>query len=122
MIKDYSGSFSAGIAKPKKKITKRKEASGSTNFLSFSKLMWKAIGAMLFVTLVVGISSTFWYGMQIQLALDQIGSSKSANQELTSLNLKLTNHRDMLLSQGHMAKTAKKLGLYPPTENQLRYP
>jgi len=84
--------------------------------------MWKAIGAILFITLAIGVSSTFWYGWQIQLALDEIGSTRTANQKLTSLNLQLTNHRDMLLSQGHMEKAAKKLGLYPPTKSQLRYP
>jgi len=122
MIKDYSGSYSVGKSKQKKKTLKRKKASGSPDFLSLSKLMWKAIGALLFVTLVIGVSSTFWYGWQIQLALDEIGSTKSVNQKLTSLNLQLTNHRDMLLSQEHMEKAAKKLGLYPPTKSQLRYP
>ena len=121
MIKDYSGSYSVGKKKHKTKAPKRKKASGSPQFISLSKLMWKAIGAMLFVTLAIGVSSTFWYGWQIQLALDEIGSTRTANQELTGLNLQLTNHRDILLSQGHMEKAAQKLGLYPPTKSQLRY-
>ena len=122
MIKDYLGSYSVRKGNRKTKTIKRKKASGSQNFLSFSKLMWKAIGAILFITLAIGVSSTFWYGWQIQLALDEIGSTRTANQKLTSLNLQLTNHRDMLLSQEHMEKAAKKLGLYPPTKSQLRYP
>ena len=95
---------------------------------SMTRLRWSnrerfgGIGAILFITLAIGVSSTFWYGWQIQLALDEIGSTRTANQKLTSLNLQLTNHRDMLLSQGHMEKAAKKLGLYPPTKSQLRYP
>ncbi len=122
MIRDYSGSYTVDRGSNKKKYVKRKKAVGSPSFLSFTKPMWKAIGAMLFVTLMITISSTFWYGWQIQLALDEIGSSTTAHQELTSLNLQLTSNRDMLLSQGHMEKAARKLGLYPPADNQLRYP
>ncbi len=122
MIRDYSGNYTIGRGSNKKKQLKRKKAVGSPSFLSFTKPMWKAIGAMLFVTLVITISSTFWYGWQIRLALDEIGSSTTANQELTSLNLQLTSNRDMLLGQGHMEKAARKLGLYPPADNQLRYP
>ena len=122
MIKDYSGSYTADRFSSKKKPVKRKKAVGSPSFISFTKPMWKAIGAMLFVTLVITLSSTFWYGWQIRLALDEIGSNTTANQELAGLNLQLTSHRDMLLSQGQMEKTAKKLGLYPPADNQLRYP
>ncbi len=122
MIRDYSGSYTVDRGSNKKKQEKRKKAVGSPIFLSFTKPMWKAIGAMLFVTLAITLSSTFWYGWQIRLALDEIGSSTTANQELAGLNLQLTSHRDMLLRQGHIEKTAKKLGLYPPADNQLRYP
>jgi len=122
MIRDYSGSYTVDRGSNKKKYVQRKKAVGSPSFLSFTKPMWKAIGAMLLVTLAITLSSTFWYGRQIRLALDEIGRSTAANQELTSLNLQLTNNRNILLSQGHMEKAAKKLGLYPPADNQIRYP
>jgi hypothetical protein len=122
MIKDYSGNFIAANGNCKKKIIKRRKAAGPKPFLSLKKLMWKTIGAMLLVTLVIGVSSTFWYGWQIQSALDEIGKSKATNKELNNLNLKLTIHRDILISNEHMVKTAKRLGLYPPAEDQLRYP
>jgi len=51
--------------------------------------MWKTIGAMLLVTLAIGVSSTFWYGWQIQSALDEIGQSNAANKALSNINLQL---------------------------------
>jgi hypothetical protein len=122
MIKDYSGSFIAENGTGKKKTIRRKKSVNTKHFLPLTKLTWNTIGVMLLVTLVIGVSSTFWYGWQIQLALDEIGKSAALNKELTNLNLKLTTHRDILLSKEHMLKTAKKLGLYPPAEDQLRYP
>ena len=122
MIKDYSGSFITENGTSRKKTIRRRTPVYTKHFLPLKKLMWNTIGAMLLVTLVIGVSSTFWYGWQIQLALDEIGKSEAMSKELTDLNLKLTTHRDILLSKEHMVKTAKKLGLYPPAENQLRYP
>lgn len=122
MIKDYAGNFIVENGTSKKKAIRRRKSVGAKHFIPLTKLMWNTIGAMLFVTLVIGVSSTFWYGWQIQLALDEIGKSEATNKEMTNLNLKLTTHRDILLSKEHMVKTAKKMGLYPPAEDQLRYP
>jgi hypothetical protein len=83
--------------------------------------MWKTIGLMLLVTLVISITSTFWYGMKIQLALDQIGLDTAINKELTDKNRLLAVQHDLMLTRKHMEKTARKLGLQTATENQLRY-
>jgi cell division protein FtsL len=119
MIKDYAGNFIAGNGNCKKKTVKRKKLADSKSILSLTELMWKTIGAMLLVTMVIGVSSTFWYGWQIQSALDEIGKSKVSNKELTNTNLKLSTHRDILLSKEHIIKTAKKLGLYKDTNKAL---
>jgi hypothetical protein len=84
--------------------------------------MWKTLGAMLLVTVVIGITSTMWYGLQVQLALDQIGNDKVINSELTSKNSLLIVKRDLILSQEQMEKAAQRIGLYSPTKKQLRYP
>jgi len=122
MLRDYSGSIAIDNGRNIKRAPKRKAASASREFFTLTKLMWNTIGAMLLVTLAIGISSTIWYGMQVQLALDQIGTNKINNSELQIENRLLIVKRDLMLTQNHMEEAAKKLGLRVPTKNQVRYP
>ena len=122
MVKDYSGSYVAINCRNKKIAYKKKAASKSWDFFSATKLMWKTLGAMLLVTVIIGITSTIWYGWQVQLALDQIGNAKITSSALENENRLLIAQRDLMLSQEHMEKAAQKIGLYSPTKNQLRYP
>ena len=60
MVKDYSGCFVAingrcKIIPPKKKTTAK-----SRSFFSATRLMKKTLGTMLFVTVIIGISSTIY--------------------------------------------------------------
>jgi len=122
MFKDYSGSVVMVNSRNKIRSSKRKSSSVAKEFFPATKLMWKTIGAMLLVTLVIGISSTIWYGMQVQVALDQIGKNKAANTAYHTENSLLTVKRDLMLTQDHMVAAAQRLGLQPPAKNQLRYP
>ena len=91
-------------------------------FLPAAKLMWHGIGAMLLITLVLGVTSTIWYGWQVRSALDEIGHTKAVNANLASENKLLTVKREIMLSQEHMEEAARKQGLSMPSNNQLRYP
>jgi len=122
MLRDYSGSIAIDNSRNIKRAPTRSAASASREFFTLTKLMWNTIGAMLLVTLAIGISSTIWYGMQVQLALDQIGTNKINNSELQIENRLLIVKRDLMLTQNHMEEAAKKLGLRVPTKNQVRYP
>jgi uncharacterized protein HemX len=122
VFKDYSGSFMMVNGRNKIKSTKKKSSVASKELFTATKLMWKTIGAMLLVTLVIGISSTVWYGLQVQVALDQIGKNKTINNQLHNENKLLIAQRDLMLSQEHMKEAAQKLGLSSPVKNQLRYP
>ena len=122
MVKDYSGCFVAingrcKIIPPKKKTTAK-----FRSFFSATRLMKKTLGTMLFVTVIIGISSTIWYGWQVQLSLDQIGKYTITNNELARENRLLIVQRDLIQSRDHMEKSAQKIGLYSPTKSQLRYP
>ncbi|MEN8231768.1 MAG: hypothetical protein ABFR35_03685 [Thermodesulfobacteriota bacterium] len=117
IVKDYSGSYIVKNCRNKKK-----KAPGSSNLFSATKLMRKTLGALLLVTVVIGITSTIWYGWQVQLALDQIGRDKITNRELANENRLLVVKRDLMLTQERMEKAAQKIGLHPPTKSQLRYP
>ena len=122
MFKDYSGSFIMVNGRNKIRTSKRKSSAVSKELFSATKLMWKTVGAMLLVTLVIGISSTIWYGLQVQVALDQIGNIRKTNNHLHNDNRLLITQRDLRLTKDHMEETAQKLGLRSPTKNQLRYP
>lgn len=122
MFKDYSGSFIAVNGRNHLRTSKRKPAAASKELFPATRLMWKALGAMLLATLVIGISSTIWYGMQVQVALDQIGSNNVINNQLHNENKLLIAQRDLLLTPDHIEAAAQKLGLSSPAKNQIRYP
>ena len=122
MVNDYSGSYVAINCRNKKISHNKRAATKARDFFSVTKLMWKTLGAMLLVTVVIGITSTMWYGLQVQLALDQIGNDKITNSTLTRENKLLIVKHDLMLSQDQMEKAAQKIGLYSPTKSQLRYP
>ena len=122
MIKDYSESMVLVSGRNKIITPRRKNVPVSRELFPATKLIWKTIGAMLLTTLIVGISSTIWYGLQVQVALDQIGNSKKINSKLYNENKLLTAQRDLMLTSEHMEMAAQRLGLVAPAENQLRYP
>ena len=122
MVNDYSGSYVAINYRNKKISHNKRAATKARDFFSVTKLMWKTLGAMLLVTVVIGITSTMWYGMQVELALNQIGNDKIINSTLTRENKLLNVKHDLMLSQEQMEKAAQKIGLYTPSKSQLRYP
>jgi hypothetical protein len=122
MFKDYSGSFIMTNGRNRIRTSKRKSYAAATDFFPATKLMWKTIGAMVLVTLIIGISSTIWYGLQVQVALDQIGNKRTLNTKLHNENRLLLLQRDLMLSQEQMGAAAQKLGLRSPAKNQVRYP
>ena len=117
MVKDYADSYLH-----KKSRYCKKKCSNPKDLFSTAKFMWKTLGFMLFVTVVISITSTIWYGIQVQTALDQIGKDKITHKGLTDENRLLIAQRDLMLTRKHMEKAARKIGLQPPAENQLRYP
>jgi uncharacterized protein HemX len=122
MVKDYSASYVVNNSRNRKTARKKMTGSKSKDFFSATKLMWKTLGAMLLVTVVIGITSTIWYGWQVQLALDQIGKDRITNIELANENKLLIAQHDLMLTQEHMENAAGKIGLYTPSKAQLRYP
>ena len=122
MIKDYSGSYLILNGRNKIRSSKKKSSTASRELFPATTFMWKTIGAMLLVTLLIGISSTIWYGMQVQVALDQIGQNRAISNELQNENHLLIAQRDLMLTQDKMEAAVRTLGLRVPAKNQLRYP
>jgi hypothetical protein len=121
MLKDYSGSVALTGGRNRLRAPGKKISTGAGYLFQPSRRMWETVGAMLLVTLVLGIGSTVWYSLQVQDALDQIGSSRAAGSELQNANRALHAKRDFLLTRKQIVTAARKIGLRPATENQLRY-
>jgi len=121
MFKDYSGSMIFANGGNRLISSRKKSMSGSHEIFSVTKLVWKTVGFMLLLTLVLGISSTVWYGLQVRVALDQIGNDNKINHELRNENKLLLSQRDFILTPEQMEKAARNLGLISPAKNQLRY-
>lgn len=120
MISDYSNSYSPVFWNTKKRT--RQKISGKKKSLSASRLTLKAVGFMVGITVLAGVSSTFWYGWQIRIALDDIGKSQVVSQELVVQNRQLVTQLDNHISQETIIARAGKTGLYPPTKAQVRRP
>jgi len=116
MVKDYAN----GCIRQKGR-NYRKKCSNPKDFFPAARITWKTIGGMILVALAISITSTFWYGLQIQIALDQIGRDTKINKELTDKNRLLVAQHDLMLTPKYMAKSARKIGLQPAADNQLRY-
>ncbi len=122
MLKDYSGTLIMPQGRNKLRTSKKKSYASAREIIPATKFIWQSIGALLLVTLVIAVSSTIWYGLKVQGALDQIGSSRTINNELQNKNSLLLVQREILLTQNQMEEAARKLGLRTPGESQLRYP
>ncbi|MGW8286625.1 MAG: hypothetical protein ACWGOD_00170 [Desulfobulbales bacterium] len=122
MIKDYSGGMILVSGRNRIITPKRKNILVSRELFPATKFAWKTIGAMLLTSLIIGITSTIWYGLQVRVALDQIGNTMEINSKLYSEKKLLTAQRDLMLTPEHMKDSAYRLGLVYPVKNQLRYP
>jgi len=122
MIKDYSGGVILVSGRNRIITSKRKNILVSRELFPATKFVWKTIGAMLLTSLIIGITSTIWYGLQVRVALDQIGNTMEINNKLYSEKKLLTAQRDLMLTPEHMKDSAYRLGLVYPIKNQLRYP
>ena len=100
----------------------RKTSSSQKPVKPANRLFLKAVGAMVAFTLVAGLSSTFWYGWQIRVALDEIGKNNDIQQTLLIQRQSLTQERDQLLERKNIELAAAKLGLFPPSKKQVRNP
>lgn len=120
MITDYSPRFSSVPVMRKQilqpKVYRKSQAAPG------AWVMMKAVGLMVIVTLVLGVSSTFWYGWQIRSALNEIGDHQAVQKKLSAENKLLMAQRDRLMTRESIEAAAKKLGFYPPAPEQIRKP
>lgn len=79
----------------------------------------KAVGVMVLLALLTGLTSTLWYSRQIESTLDEIGNNRQLHHELVAENRQLTAVRQALFNRENIVAEARKLDLYPPTKKQV---
>lgn len=85
-------------------------------------MMQRCAGILVLITLTIGVTSTLWFGKQIQTALNEIGQGKEVQFLLTEQNNKLRVNKTQMLARAHIETVAKDLGLHAPMAEQIRTP
>jgi len=82
----------------------------------------KLIGVMAVSAMLLGVGSSVWFGMALRDGLSSLDKSRQEQTVLLADNEKLNARRAALLEQDKIEAAAGKLGLYPPSEKQIRRP
>jgi hypothetical protein len=85
-------------------------------------ILQRCAGILIIITLTIGVTSTLWFGMQIQTALDEIGKVREVKFHLAEQNNALKIDKIKMLSRSRIETAAKGLGLQAPTAGQIRTP
>jgi len=83
---------------------------------------FRIIGVITVVAMLMGIVSSFWFGIALQESLGRLDKGKQEKTELTATNVALSAEKEALLQQEKIEAAAGGLGLFPPAEKQIRRP
>ncbi len=108
MIQDFSNTFDG-----KQAVMLRPMRIGGRPSLK------KATGAVLVSTMIVGLVSSVAFTVLIRSGLSSLTVRKNTKIELLKVQQGLSQQRKVLLSMDHVVKTAGRLGLYVPSEEQV---
>jgi hypothetical protein len=121
MINDYAG-YCATVGESKMHHLAGRATARNSLTIPASGLFKKAASVVVALSLLLGLSSTLWYSMRINEALDTIGQNKATLQKLTLEETALANQRNRLQTPDAVRHAAAKLGLFPPGDRQIRTP
>ncbi|HIJ91513.1 MAG: hypothetical protein OEV89_12650 [Desulfobulbaceae bacterium] len=114
-MRDYAKKYS-GAGGTRQKVFGRKGA-GSDQDRPF-----KIIGVVAVVAMLLGVAGSFWFGVALQNGLGSLAKGKLEKTELMAANLALSEEKEALLQQEKIEAAAGGLGLFPPSEKQMRRP
>ncbi len=124
MIRDYHAGYYTGRQSSAMAVSANRWRLGIGRTIATGlgsiDVLGRTICLMVATTLVLGVASTFWVGRQIDRTLAEIGASQKLLGELHESNGEILSLRDSMLSREQMVQQAEALGLYPPTEDQIR--
>ncbi len=114
-MRDYAKKYSGGVGNRQKVSGKR--AGGSDRERPF-----RIIGVVTVVAMLLGVASSLWFGVALQDGLGRLDKGKQEKVELTAANVAFSAEKEALLQQGKIEAAAGGLGLFPPSEKQMRRP
>ena len=113
-MRDYAKKYS-GAGGGKQKVSGRR---GGSN----DERPFKIIGVVAVVAMLLGVVSSLWFGIALKDGLGRLDKGKQEKAELSAANVTLSAEKEALLQQGKIEAAAGGLGLFPPSEKQMRKP
>ena len=81
-----------------------------------------AMGLALVAVMLLSVVACLWFGWRINHNLDRLARLRQEFTKESAINQELITRRDSLLTKKTITRKAAVLGLFPPTEKQLRRP
>lgn len=82
--------------------------------------LWRATGLLALVATIIGVGGSLWFGYRINSGLDELAGRQSRLVVLQKQHQHLLQRRDALLAEKRIEALARKMGLYPPTHQQIK--
>lgn len=114
-MRDYSKKYS-GVLGGRQKISLNRTG-GSDQQQPF-----RIIGVVTVVAILLGVVSSLWFGLALRDGLGRLDKGKQERMELSAANVALSAEKEALLQQKKIEAAAVRLGLFPPSEQQMRKP
>lgn len=113
-MRDYAKKYS-GAGGGKQKVSGRRGG-------SHDERPFKIIGVVAVVAMLLGVVCSLWFGVALKDGLGRLDKGKQEKAELSAANVALSAEKEALLQQGKIEAAAGGLGLFPPSEKQMRKP
>ena len=113
-MRDYARKYSGGGGGRQKVFGRRGGSSDERPF--------KIIGVVAVVAMLVGVVCSLWFGIALKDGLGRLDKGNQEKAELSAANVSLSAEKEALLQQGKIEAAAGGLGLFPPSEKQMRKP
>ena len=115
MIRDYAKRRPA-LARPRPVVGVRGSWGGKSGGTSPPRTILSVLASLALIALVAALGVAWG----VRSGGVEMERQKRNNQELVQQNRELSEQRDQLLSRERIEEEAAKLGLFPPTANQVR--
>ncbi len=93
--------------------------SGAVRRKSNDAMPWR-VGLPIILVMSLSVVASLWFGWRIDKDLGALSRNRQELASATEMNRELIARRDSLLAKKNILKKAAVLGLFPPTDKQIR--
>ncbi|MEN8135975.1 MAG: hypothetical protein ABFS18_10660 [Thermodesulfobacteriota bacterium] len=93
--------------------------SGTGRRKANDSLPW-GLGLPIILVISLSVVASLWFGWKIDKGLGELARNRHEIVSETEVNSQLITRRDGLLAKENIVKKAAVLGLFPPTDKQIR--